>query len=137
MTSTQVRYVGAVGFALMLLFAFGASGWQKKSSHKERVIFTCKDETVTIDPTDGTSPKAIYLCAGKTLTWNANGHQFKVKFRKNSPFVGGKKLFDNNNPTSPPVIGTVALTVYEYDVNVDGKDVDDPQVIGGGGHEDQ
>jgi hypothetical protein len=136
MNSTQVRYGGAICFALVLLFAFGAGGWQEKASHKER-IFACQDETVIVDPTDGTKPKAIYLCLGKTLTWDANGHQFRVVFRKQSPFVDGGKVFDNAHPTSAAAKAFVVLTVYEYDITVDDKKVDDPQVVGGGGHGDE
>jgi hypothetical protein len=134
MTSTQVRYGGATCFALVLLFAFGVGGWGKGASYKKRVTFTCQNEKVTIDPVKGTRPKAIYLCEGKTLTWEPDGHTFQVKFTKESPFIDGDKEFDNGKAKSKAQKHDDDLTVYEYVVTVDGHLVNDPQVIGGGGH---
>ncbi|MFZ0580305.1 MAG: hypothetical protein WAN72_05815 [Candidatus Acidiferrales bacterium] len=133
MNSTRVRYDSAIRFALVLLFTFGVGGCNKLS-HEERVAFACSDETVKVDPTDGTSPKAIYLCPGNTLTWNADGHQFQVVFSKNSPFADDNKVFDNNHAKSKGAKNIPQLTVYNYAITVDGKPVDDPQVVGGGGH---
>jgi len=137
MTSTQVRYVGGICFVLVLLLAFEVTGCQKKREPKA-VTLDCGNQTLAIDPTDGTAPpkKAIYVCPGDIITWDPGSkpYQFKVHFTKKSPFIGGGKDFDNSNPKSQPVKGDINLTVYEYDVIVDGKKVDDPQVIGGGGH---
>ena len=136
MHSAQKRNNGATRFAVVLVlvsalpFAFGAS--QEKGYKKEFARFTCKDETVKVVPKDGTNPKAIYLCGGHTMTWDANGHEFTVIFKK-SPFVGGKKLFNNKDNKSNPAIQDTVLTVYNYQIIVDGELVDDPQVVGGGG----
>jgi plastocyanin len=134
MNLTQLRYVGAICFVLVLVLAFEVSGWQKQKA-KKSVALDCGNQTLTIDPTDGTVPKAIYVCVGDVITWDANGHQFTVKFKKKSPF-GNVKDFDNSHNVSPPAKPDIHLTVYEYEVTIDGKPVDDPQVIGGGGHED-
>jgi hypothetical protein len=137
MNLTQVRYAGAICVLLASLLAFEVHGWGKKRERKG-VTLDCGNQTLAINPTDGTKPKAIYVCAGDVITWDPKNdskeYKFKVHFRKKSPFVGGRKDFDNDTPTSPPVIGDIILTVYEYDVTVDGNLVDDPQVIGGGGH---
>jgi hypothetical protein len=133
MHSSRVRYDGAIRFTLVLLFAFGAGGC-KKAFHEETVTFACRDEKLDVDPTDGTIPKAIYLCAGKTVTWNPNGHRFRVVFRKKSPFVDDKTVFDNDHPKSAGAKHAAQLIVYYYDMTIDGMLVDDPQVIGGGGH---
>jgi len=136
MHSAQRRNNGATRFALVLVlvsalpFAFGAS--QEKGYKKEFVRFTCKDETVKVVPIDGTHPKAIYLCADNTLTWDANGHEFTVIFIKNSPFVDGKKLFNNKDYKSKAAKPDKVLTVYNYHIIVDGELIDDPQVVGGG-----
>jgi hypothetical protein len=98
-------------------------------------MFACGDVSVDVDSTQGTIDKAVYLCKDKTLTWNANNHKFQVKFRKKSPFADGQKTFDNNNNVSKGYVGDKKLTVYEYDITVDGQPVDDPQVVGGGGHD--
>jgi plastocyanin len=139
MHSAQRRNNGATRFALVLVlvsalalplpFAFGAS--QEKGYKKEFVRFTCKDETVQVVPIDGTRPKAIYLCAGNTVTWDANGHEFIVIFKK-SPFVDGKKMFNNKDNKSKAAKKETVLTVYNYQIIVDGQLVEDPQVVGGG-----
>ena len=135
MHSTQKRNNGATQFALVLVLAlalplaFGAS--QEKGYKEEFVKFTCQDVTVQVVPIDGTNPKAIYLCAGNTMTWDANRHEFTVIFKK-SPFVGGKKLFNNTDNKSKPAIRDTVLMVYNYQVIVDGVLADDPQVVGGG-----
>jgi hypothetical protein len=132
MTSTQVRYVGGICFVLVLLLAFEVTGCQKKREPKA-VTLPCSKETV-IDTSKGTRPKAIYLCEGDTLTWKPDGHTFKVEFTKESPFVDGDKEFHNGKETSSAKKHDDVLTVYEYVVTVDGHLVNDPQVIGGGGH---
>lgn len=137
MNSKQVRYVVAICFVLVSLLAFEVSGWEKQKTKKPVTVY-CGDQTLAIDPNDGVAApnKAIYVCAGDVITWDPgpNHYQFKVHFTKKSPFVGGTKDFDNNSPP-PTVKGDINLTVYEYEVTVNGKKADDPQVIGGGGHE--
>ena len=99
-----------------------------------------RDQTVTVVPVDGTSPKDVYLCKGDTLTWQPNGHTFVVTFPKKYPFEGNPMTFKNdpqcpNNPVvSPPAIYAGSLIVYHYDIIIDGKPVIDPQLVGGGGH---
>ena len=104
---------------------------EQKGYQEEFVQFTCQDVTVKVDPVNGTDPKAIYLCAGKTLTWDANGHEFTVIFKK-SPFVDGKKMFSNKDYKSKGAKKDAVLTVYNYQIIVDGELVEDPQVVGGG-----
>ena len=143
MHSFHVRHGRSICFAsvfgsLLLLslglpLKFGAAQEQKTTT-PEYIRFACKNETVKVDPRDGTKPKAVYLCPGTTLTWDASGHKFVVAFQKKSPFRDGQMVFDNSNYQSGPATGTRDLTVYSYIMIVDGKTVDDPQVVGGGGH---
>ena len=105
---------------------------EQKEYQEEFVQFTCQDVTVKVDPVKGTDPKAIYLCAGRTLTWGANGHEFTVIFKK-SPFVDGKKMFNNKDYKSKAAKKDTVLTVYDYQIIVDGELIEDPQVVGGGG----
>jgi hypothetical protein len=140
---SRLRY----GLALSCILTFtlwlaACTDGQKRPSvaGKGTVYFACGDQTVGVVPVDGTSPKDVYLCQGDTLTWQPNGHTFVVTFPKKYPFQGSPKTFQNdpqnkNNPVvSPAAAYTGSLVVYHYDIVVDGVKVDDPQVVGGGGH---
>ena len=117
---------------LVLPFALGA-GQDQYGGKQEFAKYVCKDETVTVKTT-GVDKKAVYLCGGRTVDWVADGHNFIVIFKKNSPFVDNQKLFDNKNHKSKPAKDDTALTVYDYLIIVDGELIEDPQVVGGGGH---
>jgi hypothetical protein len=136
----QVAYVRATffvaAFAVILLLPFKFGAGQEVSSEQtsgQSVRLSCADQTVTVDPTDGTNPKAVFLCAGNKLTWDADGHQFIAIFKK-SPFVDGQKFFDEHHNQSAAAKNDVQVTVYTYFMIVDHEIVDDPQVVGGGGH---
>ena len=133
-----VRYAVCAGLLLMVTpFKFGTAQGQQASQeqqNQEFVKLACGNVTVKVVPTTGTDPKAVYLCAGNTMTWDANGHSFIVIFRKNSPFQGNQKVFDNSHYQSKPAKNDSVLTVYSYDITVDGEPIDDPQVVGGGSH---
>jgi hypothetical protein len=131
---TLGRAIGVATIAVAALVPLELGAGQDQTSHTpEYVRLSCGDASVNIDPTNGTDLKAVYLCAGNKITWNANHHQFIVIFRK-SPFTDDRKIFDNNNYVSRPAKNDTALTVYNYLVIVDGQLVDDPQIVGGGGH---
>jgi hypothetical protein len=124
---------------LVLLFVLWANGCgheakeEKEESAGEYVKISCADRTVDVDPTVGAKPVAVYVCSGRTVTWKANGHVFKVEFKGDSPFSGDEKAFHNDHATSKSMKHLSALTVFEYKITVDGR-VFDPQVIGGGGN---
>ena len=132
MYSSQVRYDGAIRFGLVLLFVFGTSGC-KEQLHKKTFTFTCGDQTVDVDPIVGVKPTAVYVCDDDTVAWNSHGHDFKVEFKKDSPFSNDEKFFHNKHSKSVGAKSLKELTVFEYKITVDGKEFD-PQVIGGGGH---
>jgi hypothetical protein len=140
---SRLRY----GLALACILTFtlwpaacGDGQMHPRVAGKGSVTFPCGDQTVGVVPVDGTSPKDVYLCQGDKLTWQPNGHTFVVTFSKKYPFQGGSRTFQNdpqkpNDPVvSPPAIYAGSLVVYHYDIVVDGLKVDDPQVVGGGGH---
>ena len=118
--------------ALTLLLMFGASGCMKTEFGKKIVKFTCGDQTVKVNTTNGAEPQAVYVCEGDTVTWNSNGLTFVVEFKKDSPFVDSGKKFDNGHPKSDKTKPHKQLTVYEYRITVNGTAFD-PQVIAGGG----
>ncbi len=133
MHSIPVRCSAASRFALVLLLLFGASGCNETKIKKKIVTFTCGDQTVDVNTTDGAAPQAVYVCEGDTVTWNPNAHTFLVEFKKDSPFVDDGKKFDNGHAKSAKTKHHTQLTVYEYRITVDTTNVFDPQVIGGGG----
>lgn len=120
-------------FGLVLLLAAITCGCQQQVKNAKTKTFTCGDQQVSVDPTDGTIPKAVYVCEGDTVTWEPNNHQFEVAFKKGSPFVDGGTQFDNGKKKSAKTKHHDKITVYEYDITVDGKPVNDPQVVAGGG----
>ncbi len=119
-------------FALVLLLLCGASGCRQYG--KKTVQFTCGDQKVDVNTTNGAEPPAVYVCPGDTVTWNPNGHTFVVEFKNDkSPFDPPEKRFDNGHAKSPKTKPHAQLTVYEYKTTVDTTHVFDPEVIAGGG----
>ena len=110
------------------------------SARRGKDSFACGDQTVTVVLGDGTRPKDVYLCQGDKLTWKPDGHTFLVTFPNKYPFEGSPTSFRNNpqNPNSPvgspPAKHIASLAVYHYTITIDGKEVVDPQVVGGGAH---
>jgi hypothetical protein len=132
MFSIPVRCCAASRFALALLLILGASGCAKQPRVAKKTKPIPCDTTVNVDATVGAQPTAVYLCEDDTLTWNANGHQFVVEFKKDSPFEPPTdKKFDNGHPSGKAKHYYSQLTVYEYRITVDGHPFD-PEVIGGG-----
>jgi plastocyanin len=128
-----VRWCVAIQVTLVLFLVLGASGCKESKVGKTRT-FSCGDQQTDVNTTNGAKPQAVYLCEGDTVTWNPNGHTFLVEFKKDSPFEDGGKKFDNKNPKSGKTKHHDQLTVYEYQITVDGTVFSDPQVIGGGGN---
>jgi len=130
-----VRLALCAGLLLFAMaFRFGTAKGQQASQNY--ASFACQNQTVNVIPEQGTTDdtKAIYLCKGYTVTWNVQpGHTFSAIFKK-SPFSNGQKYFDEKNYTSTGANDDKYLTVYNYILIVDRKLIDDPQVVGGGGH---
>lgn len=144
MHNSRLRCCLALSYVLTFMWCLAAcqSGptVTPKATGKGQDSFTCGDKSVYVVPVDGTAPKDVYLCQGDTLTWMPNNHTFTVTFPKKYPFVGNPMTFQNdpqnpNNPvTSPAAKNPGLLVVYHYDMTVDGSQVIDPQVVGGGWH---
>jgi hypothetical protein len=136
----QYGFNRTVAVAFLLIAVSGCEKGVSPPQTKRTVTFDCGNQTVGVVTGTGTSPKAVYLCGGDTLTWIPNGQKFTVTFRKEYPFTGALQTFTNNpaNPdapvTSPPAKYTGSLVVYHYEISINGTPVDDPQVVGGGGY---
>jgi hypothetical protein len=88
--------------------------------------------TTTIQVTaTGVNPTDAYVCAHGSVTWNANGHEFSVAFKRACPFPNCNHI-DNAHPTAGPIKDLAALTVYDYGITIDGITYD-PHIVGGGG----
>jgi hypothetical protein len=86
----------------------------------------------------GVDPVDIYACPNSRLTWDLNGHNtFQAIFkRKECPFkdVGSCRNINQDHPTSScDVKDYLDLTVFDYEILVDGE-LYDPHVVGGGHH---
>lgn len=130
----SVRCGAASRLALVFFLALGASGCPKQPGVVGKTL-TCGDKPVSVDPTAGATPEAVYVCDGDTVTWNptANVVTFVVEFKNDYPFEGPKKNFDKNDRKSPKTKPQGELKVYEYKLIVNGHSFGDPQVVGGGG----
>jgi hypothetical protein len=136
MDSIPVWCGAASRCGLVLILMLGASGCKEQPRVAgKRVTLNCGDQTVTVDPKNGATPEAIYVCEGDIVTWQPTQdvQTFEVEFKKDYPFTGTKKKFDKRDPKSPGTKHQQNLKVYEYKITVNGQSFGDPQVIGGGG----
>lgn len=134
MNFSWFRHDAVICFASLLLAALGTSGCGQKL-RKAVIVLDCGDKTVVVDPNSGVIPSqtAVWVCDDDTVTWDGNGHEFKVEFKDKSPFTDNEKVFHNKHPKSFGAKHLTHLEVFEYRITVDGKSFD-PQVVGGGGH---
>jgi len=132
-------------FTLVLLVALTASGSQRK----ERVAtYTCGDQHIKVDHTlpKGVDRKAVYLCGGDKIIWDAQPNvQFEIDFDE-SPWGPNNAKFGNKNGLNPytpkfpnsPTPAPKDPTVFKYTITIvdnNGHSYPpfDPHVVGGGG----
>lgn len=117
---------------LLIFLALQTSSGDEKAKSVE-VRLTCTT-SLNVDPNQGVDLVDVYICDNTQVTWNANGHDFHVFFKKGKcPFIGGCKGINSQHPMSGVVKTHLTLVVYDYGIVVD-DDVFDPHVVGGGGH---
>ena len=134
MFSMRVRWGSASRLGLVLLLAMGASACKQEVSKSGKKLkqVPC-DQTIKVDPSKGAYPLAGYVCENDTVTWDSGGgHKFQVEFKAGSPFVNGKAIFNNQDPSGQIKDHYDQLEVYKYTITVDTTNVFDPQVVGGG-----
>lgn len=71
-----------------------------------------------------------YVCKNQSVTWIANGHEFRVFFKHDCPFPSCRKI-DQDHPKAGPIKDYAILTVFDYGIIIDGTPYD-PHIIGGG-----
>jgi hypothetical protein len=133
MNSTRFMFSVSSLLALFLIIASGCNVSRPKS-----VPPPCGSKTFKVDPTQGVIPAAVYICEDDFVTWDPNGHTFKVHFDNNeSPFKDNSTDFDNtkNKPTKGGKKSPDDVTVYKFKIDVvDVNKTFDPHVVVGGGN---
>lgn len=140
MISIPARWSAAALCSLVLLVMLGASSCGRNPSvapsiypptpKKNRPV-PC-DTTINVDPNKGAYPLAVFLCEDDTVTWDGKGHKFQIVFNAGSPFANGQTTFDDQHASGTVKHHYDQLEVYKYTITVDGSNVFDPQVVGGG-----
>jgi plastocyanin len=130
----RVVFAGAGLFSLLLLSTLGTGGCTGSLVKKRTFKIDCVTK-ITVDPSNGvaSSHKAVYVCGGDTVTWDAKkGVTFTVHFPGACPF---NPCPDITEAQASATVATqpVDLTVYKYTITVNGSNFD-PHVVSGGGY---
>lgn len=132
----RVVFGGASLFVLILILTLGTGGCSKNSPRFTSKKIDCVTK-ITVDPTNGvdTHQKAVYVCDGDTVKWDAShGVTFKVHFPPSAcPFNPCPDITDAQ-PTAIVATQPADLTVYKYTITVNNGTPIDPHVVGGGGY---
>jgi hypothetical protein len=133
MNSTRFMFSVASLLALSLIIASGCNVSRPKLGSS-----LCGSKTFKVDPTQphGVTPPDVYICEDDFVTWEPNGHTFKVHFDNNeSPFKDNSTDFDNtkNKPTNGGKKLPDDVTVFKFKIEVvDVNKTFDPHVVVGG-----
>jgi hypothetical protein len=119
-----------VSLSVLLMFLALQTSCGDEKPQVVKLTLTCTT-SLNVDPNKGVDRVDAYICDGTKVTWNANGHDFHVFFKKKCPFQEGCRHIDNQHPYGTLKAHTT-LTVYDYGIRVD-DDAFDPHVVGGGG----
>jgi hypothetical protein len=138
--SRLVFWVSSSLFAVLLLCILGSLGCGVKPEvqAKKPKTFDCgKEQDITVDlqKKNGVDKQAVYVCDGDTVVWKpANGvNSFAVHFNGDCPLTSCTSDITNNTPQTAATQPT-ELTVYKYTLIINGTQVFDPHVVGGGGY---
>ena len=131
---SRFMFGGASMLFLSMLLAMQTScADEKPKVRPEHLIVTCTTTLTVGDPNNGVNEPDAYVCAGTTVTWNANGHTFHVFFKHHQcPFSGNCKNITDQHPTSDKMTKYAKLTVFDYGIVIDDVNFFDPHVVGGG-----
>jgi hypothetical protein len=141
---SRVVFGGASLFVLLLILTLGTGGCSKNAPEggSKSPMLTKKIDCVkniTVDPTSGvdTHQKAVYVCGGDTVKWDAHhGVTFTVHFPPGPgacPFNPCPDITDTQ-PTAIVATQPADLTVYKYTITVNNGSPIDPHLVGGGGY---
>jgi hypothetical protein len=130
MRFSRILFGGAGLFALCL-FLITVAGCKFLQKAPRTKTFDCTDVSINVDLNNGVDKKAVYICDGNTVTWNApSGVNFTIKFQ-DCPFLDCN-TFTNGVPSKKALYFT-DIRVFKYTITVNGVPFD-PHLVGGGGH---
>jgi hypothetical protein len=138
--SRLVFWVSSSLFAVLLLCILGSLGCgvQPAFKAKKPKTFDCgKEQDISVDlqKKNAVDKQAVYVCDGDPVVWKpANGvTSFKVHFTGDCPFTSCASDITDSTPQIAATQPT-DLTVYKYSLTINGTQVFDPHVVGGGGY---
>jgi len=123
-----------IATVLLLAFAMTSCGGNPSQSMVQQAAaknVKCT-KNIKVDPNsgDGVDHKAVYVCGDDTLEWdNPHNATFTVHFPGDCPFSPCPDITDSK--PRPIKLPTTDLTVYKYNITVNGTP-HDPHVVGGG-----
>ena len=124
---------------LMLIAVCGCGDQTAGPAGAKKVkTFSCgTKQKITVDPNkkNGVDHQAIYVCENDTVVWDKGTgvNSFVVHFI-DCPLASGcaTDITDNTPQTVLPSLPP-EITVYKYTLSINGQQVSDPHVVGGGG----
>ena len=138
--SRLVFWVPASLVAVLLLCILGnlGCGGQPKVRAKKTKKFDCGNEQdITVDAhnKNGVDKQAVYVCDQDQVVWKpAHGvTSFVVHFTGDCPFTSCASDITDSTPQTAATQPT-DLTVYKYNLTINGNLLPDPHVVGGGGY---
>jgi hypothetical protein len=138
--SRLMFWVSSSLFAVLLLCILGSLGCDVKPAvqAKKPKSFPCgngQDIKVDLQKKNGVDKQAVYVCDGDPVVWKpANGvTSFAVHFTGDCPFTSCATDITDSTPQTAATQPT-DLTVYKYKLTINGTQVFDPHVVGGGGY---
>jgi hypothetical protein len=128
--------VGSISLSILFtLYSVGTGGREERSDVKS-VTVPCFSDAIMVDPNSGVDPskETVFVCKDDILTWDGQGHKFKVSFKQTEcPFTDNcKGPIDDKHVHSAPVRDIANLSTFKYKIKVDNGKWWDPHVVGGG-----
>jgi hypothetical protein len=135
--SRLVFWVSVSLFAVLMLSILGCDG-QSVVKAKKPKTFDCGNEQdikVDLHKKNAVDKQAVYVCDQDPVVWKpANGvTSFAVHFTGDCPFTSCVSDITDSTPQTAAT-QPKDLTVYKYNLTVNGNLVSDPHVVGGGGY---
>jgi len=135
--SRLVFWVSASLFAVLLPCILGNLGCRGQPLAKAKKSKTCdcgNEQDITVD-LKKVDKQAVYVCDQDPVVWKpaTGATSFAVHFTGGCPFTSCASDITDSTPQTAAT-QPKDLTVYKYNLTVNGNLVSDPHVVGGGGY---